>query len=55
MTVRELAARLAALPEEAQDLQVFSTAEWSVVSDVEFPMSDYTLGKKPVVELSGYL
>jgi hypothetical protein len=34
MTVRELAAALLALPEELQDLQVFSTADWSLVTYV---------------------
>ena len=52
MTARELAAALLALPEECQDLQVFSVADWSVVTYVTAPMADYTIDGKPVVEIS---
>lgn len=51
MTARELAAALLALPEELQDLQVFSTADWSLVSEVGV-MADYLVDGKPVVEIS---
>jgi hypothetical protein len=51
VTARELAAALLALPEEQQDLQVFSTADWSTVTYVGI-MDDYTIDGQPVVELS---
>lgn len=51
MTVRELAAALAALPEELQDLKVFSTADWSTVGSCAL-MTDYTIDGMPVVEIA---
>lgn len=41
MTVRELAAALAALPEEWQGLDVFSTADWAVVDGIEDRLTEF--------------
>jgi hypothetical protein len=52
LTVRQLAAALAARPEEEQDLLVFSTADWTVVSRVDGIMDGMTADGSLVVEIS---
>jgi hypothetical protein len=50
MTVRELAAALSALPEAWQDLDVFSTADWTVIGRIEADLLE--LDDHPYVEVS---
>lgn len=52
MTGRELAASILSLPEDQQELEVFSTCDWSHVSGVEYSegFEHYTDG--PVLEIS---
>jgi hypothetical protein len=52
LTVRQLAAALAARPEEEQDLLVFSTADWTVVSSVDGIMDEVLADGSHVVEIS---
>lgn len=52
LTVRQLAAALAARPEEEQDLLVFSTADWTVVSSVDGIRDGMTADGSLVVEIS---
>ena len=52
LTVRQLAAALAARPEEEQDLLVCSTADWTVVSRVDGIMDDMRVDGSHVVEIS---
>lgn len=51
LTVRELAAALAARPPEEQGLLVFSTADWDTVAGVRGVMEGWNIDGKPVVEI----